>query len=178
MALNELMKQGAELYVRGKDGKALSYRGVAREMGLHENTLYNWKKNNEWQEYVLYIRKKVEQELVDSSKTKLGSSVDKAISTLVGLLDSDNDSIRLQASREILDRTIGKATVKTEVEVNSNTTNNVEPNDIANKIADMFGSGAPIFIEEHKIEEVDIDSNSDKDIDSKDKDIDIEDKDK
>lgn len=135
-------------------------------------------KNNEWQEYVLYIRKKVEQELVDSSKTKLGSSVDKAISTLVGLLDSDNDSIRLQASREILDRTIGKATVKTEVEVNSNTTNNVEPNDIANKIADMFGSGAPIFIEEHKIEEVDIDSNSDKDIDSKDKDIDIEDKDK
>lgn len=174
MALNELMKQGAELYVRGKDGKALSYRGVAREMGLHENTLYNWKKNEEWQEYVLYIRKKVEQELVDSSKTKLGSSVDKAISTLVGLLDSDNDSIRLQASREILDRTIGKATVKTEVEVNSNTTNNVEPNDIANKIADMFGSGAPIFIEEHKIEEVDIDSDIDidKDIDSDIKDSD------
>ena len=52
--------------------------------------------------------------------------------------------------------------------MNSNTTNNVEPNDIANKIADMFGSSAPIFIEEHKIEEVDIDSDSDIDKDSKD----------
>lgn len=50
-----------------------------------------------------------------SAQIYLKKHTDKARETVVQLLDSEKDDIRLRASTDILDRTHGKATQRTEV---------------------------------------------------------------
>lgn len=140
---------------------------IAKEVGVSYNTVGNWRdKDKDFRNYYKKLEQERRDNLIQIANEKLTGGCEQAIEGLIYLSQhAESESVRLQALTQILDRTLGKATTKTEVEVTNNTTNTVEPNDIANKIADMFGSGAPIFIEEHKIEEVDIDSNSDIDID-------------
>lgn len=49
----------------------------------------------------------------------INQHVDKAKETVVSLLDSDKDEIKLRSAQDILDRTHGKATQKTEVKKQS-----------------------------------------------------------
>lgn len=70
------------------------------------------------------------------SQIYLKEHIDKAKETVVSLLNSDKDDIRLRASDSILDRELGKATQRMEVQTNKVSIN-----------IDLTGSQEPTGIE-------------------------------
>lgn len=67
----------------------------------------------------------------------LQKHIDKAKQTVVSLLDSDKDDIKLRSADSILDRELGKATQRVEVQsqqvsININMTQGQEPTDTDN----------------------------------------------
>jgi len=102
MAINKNMKKAIEEMIKTDK----TQRQIAEEIGVSEETISRWKTREDYnREY-----KKVERKYFNSLTAK-------AIRTLIDLLDSDNDNVRLGASKEILDRNGYKATEKVDLEI-------------------------------------------------------------
>lgn len=77
-----------------------SYTDVARELDIVPHTLWRWRQlpafAAELQAQLGAIR--------EAAKDRLAASTDKAVSTLVSVLDSENDSARVAAAKALFDR--------------------------------------------------------------------------
>jgi predicted DNA-binding protein YlxM (UPF0122 family) len=113
IVLNKKQKKCAELMCLG----TLSQVEIARELKITEQTICNWKKDDEFL-----------QEISKSAQQKIIRLVPKAINKLNALLDSKNESIQLNAIKDVLDRAGHKA--QSDVKINANIT--------SEKLADVF----------------------------------------
>lgn len=111
--LNKKQKKCAELMCLG----TLSQVEIAKELKITEQTICNWKKDDEFL-----------QEISKSAQQKIIRLVPKAINKLNALLDSKNESIQLNAIKDVLDRAGHKA--QSDVKINANIT--------SEKLADVF----------------------------------------
>ena len=89
------------------EGK-LQQKEIAKEIGVSEQTIINWKKDERFKE----LKFKMERESIQ------GLVVD-AINTLHELLSSESDTVRFYASRDILDRAGHKQRDEHKIEVDS-----------------------------------------------------------
>ena len=71
----------------------LTQEEVSQEIGVHKNSITNWKKNPEFLE-----------ELEKALRQNLKLTAIGALRVIVGLLNSPNEQIRLSAAKDILDR--------------------------------------------------------------------------
>lgn len=83
---------------------SLTQQKIADEVGVHPSTISNWKNEPEFRA----MKKEAEWRY-------LGDLRSKALRTLAESLDSDNENIRLQAARDILDRAGFKPADKQEI---------------------------------------------------------------
>lgn len=67
---------------------------IAKELKISEQTICNWKKNEEFAE-----------ELTEDMRICIQALAPKAIHTMEKLLNSDSDNVRFSAAKDILDRT-------------------------------------------------------------------------
>ncbi len=96
---------------------SMNQKQIAAEIKVTEQTIINWKKNEDFQA----LQFKMERD-------KLKSFVPKAMKTLVSLLNAESDTVRFYASRDILDRAGHKAV--DEIKMESESTVNVSNNSI------------------------------------------------
>lgn len=80
---------------------------IAKELQVSENTISNWKKNEEFA-----------TEFDRMMRQSINATCSRALRTMIGLLNSDSDSVRFQASKDLLDRAGYKAIEKLEVDAN------------------------------------------------------------
>lgn len=83
---------------------SLTQKEIAKTIKVSEQTIINWKRNEEFQE----LKFKMEREL-------LKDMTSEAFKTLKSLLHSDSDTVRYYAVRDILDRSGHKNVEKLEV---------------------------------------------------------------
>jgi len=75
---------------------------AAEQAGVTRVTLHQWLKNDD--EFIAYLNS-LKRDLVDSARAGLQSSVALAIETINTIMtDSDNDVVRLNAAKEVLNR--------------------------------------------------------------------------
>lgn len=102
--LNEKQRACLNLMVTGE----FTNKEIASEIKVSEQTLCNWKKNDEFMaEFDNLMRKAINQASA------------KAFKTMTELLNSNSETIRLQASKDLLDRSGFKAIDKMEVETDA-----------------------------------------------------------
>ena len=77
---------------------------IAKELKISEQTICNWKKNEEFA-----------AELTEDMRICIQTLAPKAIRTMEKLLNSDSDNVRFSAAKDILDRTGFKPQDKLEV---------------------------------------------------------------
>lgn len=84
--------------------QGLTLPQIAKAIGKSEKTVSVWFGSKE---QVLFRREfeRLQEEVIERTKNAMLGSADKAASTLVKLLDHVNGSIRLNAAKELLDRT-------------------------------------------------------------------------
>ena len=76
---------------------------AAEQAGVTRVTLHQWLKNDD--EFIAYLNS-LKRDLVDSARAGLQASVALAIETINTIMtDSDNDVVRLNAAKEVLNRT-------------------------------------------------------------------------
>ncbi|MEE1061286.1 MAG: phBC6A51 family helix-turn-helix protein [Ruminococcus sp.] len=78
---------------------------IAKELKISEQTICNWKKNNEFA-----------TELTEKIRICLQTLAPKAIHTMEKLLNSESDNVRFSAAKDILDRTGFKPQDRIEVQ--------------------------------------------------------------
>lgn len=86
---------------------SMSQSQIAQELKVTEQTICNWKKNDEFTE-------KLEQ----GNRQIISSMVPRAINKLQALLDADSEQVQLAAAKDILDRA-GYRTPK-EIQIDAN----------------------------------------------------------
>ena len=75
---------------------------AAEQAGVTSVTLHQWLKNDD--EFIAYLNS-LKRDLVDSARAGLQASVALAIETINTIMtDSDNDVVRLNAAKEVLNR--------------------------------------------------------------------------
>jgi len=75
---------------------------AAEQAGVTRVTLHQWIKNDD--EFIAYLNS-LKRDLVDSARAGLQASVALAIETINTIMtDSDNDVVRLNAAKEVLNR--------------------------------------------------------------------------
>jgi Helix-turn-helix of insertion element transposase len=75
---------------------------AAEQAGVTRVTLHQWLKNDD--EFIAYLNS-LKRDLVDSARAGLQASVALAIETINTIMtDSDNDVVRLNAAKEVLNR--------------------------------------------------------------------------
>ena len=67
---------------------------IAKELKISEQTICNWKKNNEFT-----------TELNEKTRICIQTLAPKAVHTMERLLSSESDNVRFSAAKDILDRT-------------------------------------------------------------------------
>lgn len=93
--LKKKQKMALELFLEGE----LNQKEIAQQIGVTEQTIVNWKKNEE------FIT-----EFNDAIKGKLHTAAGKALKRELELLKrADSDSVSLNAAKDILDRAGFKA---------------------------------------------------------------------
>lgn len=107
------------------DGK-LNQKQIAKEIGMTEQTLINWKKNPQFQD----MKFRMERE-------RLKSYVPDALKTMVELLQTaESENVRFYAARDILDRAghkavdVSEVTSKSEVNIKNNPLQDLSTEDI------------------------------------------------
>ena len=109
--MNTKWRKCIELMLKGD----MNQKQIAKELKVTEQTIINWKKDERFQE----LKFKMEREV-------LKNMTSKAFRTLNELLDSESDTVRFYAVRDILDRSghkavdISEVTSKSEVNVVNN----------------------------------------------------------
>ena len=71
----------------------LSYSNIAQELGIHRNTLYEWRQDTNFLKMVN-----------DYSVKSLSEASAKAAQTMIDLLKAKSELVRFQAAKEILDK--------------------------------------------------------------------------
>lgn len=110
---------------------SLTQKEIAKTIKVSEQTIINWKRNEEFQE----MKFKMEREL-------LKDMTSEAFKTLKSLLYSDSDTVRYYAARDILDRSGHKNVEKlevnstSEVKVTNNPLEDLSTNDLKKLIDD------------------------------------------
>jgi hypothetical protein len=87
----------ATLLASGKGVKA-----AARELEIGERTAHTWLDNSSFRAFISDLRSR----MLDAAVGRLVQSTNEAVNTLVGLLDSDREAIRLRAALGIVDSMI------------------------------------------------------------------------
>lgn len=106
MALNTKQKLGAKYIAEG-----YSKAEVSRLCKVNPKTVYNWLDNGEFNAEVDRLKAIAEKELVDSTRDKMELLFDNLLDLA---LKSKNDSVKYNATTYLIDRQLGKPTVKTE----------------------------------------------------------------
>lgn len=90
---------------------------IADKIKVNRTTLYNWLENEEFKLELDRRKQEISKHALSDLK---GSTKDllKAVEKLA--YTAENEGIRLQALNSLLDRTLGKATTKQEIELSSN----------------------------------------------------------
>lgn len=94
--LDPKQQRFVHLYLTG----SYTNKEIAQLLDIHQNTLYNWLRDDRVIEVINEIQK-VEHETIE---TQLKAMRTKAINTMMELMDSPIDGVRYQASKDILDR--------------------------------------------------------------------------
>lgn len=111
IANKPLLKQRvAQLYVSG----AYNIRQIASILMVSEATVKRLVKDSDVLDMVLTYQDE-EKQIID---TRIKAIRNKAVDTMDELLDSDDDSIRLQVAKDILDRTGHKEKEQKDINVN------------------------------------------------------------
>lgn len=84
---------------------------IANILNIHVNTCHNWLRIPKLREYIQKYQ--VEEQVV--VKDKLNMLTNKAVSTMVDLMDSPMDGVRYQAAKDILDRAGHNTSQKMEI---------------------------------------------------------------
>jgi hypothetical protein len=106
---NVLKHKLVHLYISGR----FTNRQIATMLGVTPTTIYNWLANEEVAQMIERYQAQ-ESIIIDSSLKALRT---KAIGKMSELMDSDNDLVALQATKDVLDRTGHKAVEKKEIKV-------------------------------------------------------------
>lgn len=117
MKLTSEHYQAMELIIKGD-----SMQVVAKELGRSRATIYNWLDNEEFKHELDRRRDKLSNQAINKVKCRIDNyleDIERIAKT------SENDNTRLQAYNMLLDRALGKATAKQEIEL-SNTDNNAD----------------------------------------------------
>lgn len=95
----------------------LNKSAIADKLKVSRTTLYKWIENEEFKAELDRRKQKICNDALSDLK---GSTKDllKAVEKLA--YTAENEGIRLQALNSLLDRTLGKATTKQEIELSSN----------------------------------------------------------
>ena len=95
----------------------LNKSAIADKLKVSRTTLYKWTEN---EEFKLELDRRKQKICNDALSDLKGSTKDllKAVEKLA--YTAENEGIRLQALNSLLDRTLGKATAKQEIELSSN----------------------------------------------------------
>ena len=95
----------------------LNKTAIADKIGISRKTIYKWMENEEFKAELDRRKQKICNDALSDLK---GSTKDllKAVEKLA--YTAENEGIRLQALNSLLDRTLGKATTKQEIELSSN----------------------------------------------------------
>ena len=95
----------------------LNKSAIADKLKVSRTTLYKWIEN---EEFKLELDRRKQKICNDALSDLKGSTKDllKAVEKLA--YTAENEGIRLQALNSLLDRTLGKATTKQEIELSSN----------------------------------------------------------
>lgn len=95
----------------------LNKSAIADKLKVSRTTLYKWIEN---EEFKLELDRRKQKICNDALSDLKGSTKDllKAVEKLA--YTAENEGIRLQALNSLLDRTLGKATAKQEIELSSN----------------------------------------------------------
>lgn len=82
---------------------------AAEAIGLQPDTVYRW--NGDLDAVIDFMR----NEAAAAALGIVTANAGKAAMVIGGLLDSDDENIRLRAGQDVLDRTMGRATQRQEV---------------------------------------------------------------
>ena len=95
----------------------LNKTAIADKIGISRKTIYKWMENEEFKAELDRRKQKICNDALSDLK---GSTKDllKAVEKLA--YTAENEGIRLQALNSLLDRTLGKATTKQEIELSNN----------------------------------------------------------
>ena len=120
--LSEKQIQAIELLIEGKKKTE-----IAKELKIGRTTLYHWFDNSEFT--AEWHRR--EQQLCDETLNAMKSDVKVLLEQVKTIaLTSENEGMRLQACRELLDRILGKATAKQEIAIDKATESDINLDDI------------------------------------------------
>jgi hypothetical protein len=111
---NELDKlQERELaYVMARS-KGLTDKSAYTECGISRSSFYGWEEDR--RQYLNEIAQRIKREASFRALMILQDNAEKAAETIGNLMESRNENIKLRASQDTLDRTVGKATQPVEV---------------------------------------------------------------
>ena len=90
---------------------------IARDLGIQRSTLYSWIDNEEFKLFMDKRREELLKATMNDMKSDIGVLIDQVKKIA---LTSDNENTRLTACQMILDRVLGKAVAKSEIELNTN----------------------------------------------------------
>lgn len=84
-----------------------------KDCGISSSTFYSWKENK--REKLNELAQKFKRETAIRVLMIMQDNAERAAKTVTNLLDSRNESIKLKASQEVLDRSVGKVSQSFEV---------------------------------------------------------------
>ena len=129
------------LYLTG----SYTQKKIAQIVGVSENTVRAWLMD----ENVQYIIKEIQSREFVKIQSDLNALKHKAIETLTKLLDSDMDTVRYQAAKDILDRGGHKA--EQSIKVNKTVTTREEQ--LASLMNSTIGDDEVIDIEDYEVDD-------------------------
>jgi transposase-like protein len=86
-------------------------KAAAAEIGVNDKTPSKWKNKAQVDKAVELLQRRAADGAVDA----ISQATLRAAMTIVKLLDSDDEAIRLRAAQDLMDRATGKPTQRTEV---------------------------------------------------------------
>ncbi|MBW9158886.1 phBC6A51 family helix-turn-helix protein [Clostridium tagluense] len=102
--------------------KGFTITDMAKEAGVSRNTIYEWIKMEEFTAEVV----RFQQEFVSQAQGRLKVAAQDAADEMIKLLKKGKyEKTRLSAAQDILDRNLGKATSRVEVDDGRKDKNNV-----------------------------------------------------
>lgn len=86
----------------------LNNKGIVNKYSLKINTVKDYFAiNGKWHREYMNYSNEMNKACIDTAKVQLTKSVEKAVSTLTSLLNSDNPNVALKASTEVINRCLG-----------------------------------------------------------------------